>query len=200
MARIKFVVRCLFGCSLLSSPSTWLMIFLLIIVVSLLFMSMLREWIMILILTQKGGCDCRFVISYCLLLLMSTLIPLPGYIPSFPDVKRETERERERLGTTVEKFDASCKKNWTNICQFIIWRMLFFLFILVFFFSLNNDGSFRLPFFLLPSSSLQERRRRLDCFDAGGYVWSRHSDTIALGGRCTDRRTGQTWWHSFDMG
>ena len=61
--------------------------FLLIIVVSLLFMSMLREWIMILILTQKGGCDCGFVISYCLLLLM-TLIPLPGYIPSFPDVKR----------------------------------------------------------------------------------------------------------------
>ena len=26
MARIKFVVRTLFGCSLLSSPSTWLMI------------------------------------------------------------------------------------------------------------------------------------------------------------------------------
>ena len=69
--------------------------FLLIIVVSLLFMSMLREWIMILILTQKGGCDCGFVISYCLLLLM-TLIPLPrGYIPSFPDVKRETEREKD---------------------------------------------------------------------------------------------------------
>ena len=74
--------------------------FLLIIVVSLLLMSMLREWIMILILTQKGGCDCGFVISYCLLLLM-TLIPLPGYIPSFPDVKRQTERER--LGTTIEK-------------------------------------------------------------------------------------------------
>ena len=82
--------------------------FLLIIVVSLLFMSMLREWIMILILTQKGGCDCGFVISYCLLLLM-TLIPLPGYIPSFPDVKRqrERERERERLGPTVEKIDGS---------------------------------------------------------------------------------------------
>ena len=66
---------------------------------------------MILILTQKGGCDCGFVISYCLLLLM-TLIPLPGYIPSFPDVKRETERETERvvkkrLGTTVEKIDGS---------------------------------------------------------------------------------------------
>ena len=76
--------------------------FLLIIVVSLLFMSMLREWIMILILTQKGGCDCGFVISYCLLLLM-TLIPLPGYIPSFPDVKRQTDRLRERLGPTVEK-------------------------------------------------------------------------------------------------
>ena len=59
---------------------------------------------MILILTQKGGCDCGFVISYCLLLLM-TLIPLPGYIPSFPDVKRETERERKttRVGITIEK-------------------------------------------------------------------------------------------------
>ena len=68
--------------------------FLLIIVVSLLFMSMLREWIMILILTQKGGCDCGFVISYCLLLLM-TLIPLPGYIPSFPDVERMRERQRK---------------------------------------------------------------------------------------------------------
>ena len=68
--------------------------FLLIIVVSLLFMSMLREWIMILILTQKGGCDCGFVLSYCLLLLM-TLIPLPGYIPSFPDVKKERQREKK---------------------------------------------------------------------------------------------------------
>ena len=81
--------------------------FLLIIVVSLLFMSMLRECIMILILTQKGGCDCGFVISYCLLLLM-TLIPSPGDIPSFPDVKRETERERKKTRkSTVEKFDES---------------------------------------------------------------------------------------------
>ena len=88
MARIKFVVRTLFGCSLLPVFSFDMAHdFLLIIVVSLLFMSMLREWIMILILTQKGGCDCGFVISYYLLLLM-TLIPLPGYIPSFPDVKR----------------------------------------------------------------------------------------------------------------
>ena len=78
--------------------------FLLIIVVSLLFMSMLRvdhDFDS----DSEGGCDCGFVISYCLLLLM-TLILLPGYIPSFPDVERMRERER-KTRPTGEKFDGS---------------------------------------------------------------------------------------------
>ena len=60
---------------------------------------------MILILTQKGGCDCGFVI----LLLFVVVDDSDTFtrIHTFLSRRKETDRERERLGTTVEKFDES---------------------------------------------------------------------------------------------
>ena len=59
---------------------------------------------MILILTQKGGCDCGFVISY-LLFVVDDDSDTFTRIHTFLSRRKETDRERERLGTTVEKFD-----------------------------------------------------------------------------------------------
>ena len=55
--------------------------------------------------------------------------------------------------------------------------MLFFLFILVFFFSLNNDGFLPLPFFLLPPSSLQNSGGRIALMMA---AWNGHDTVIPL--------------------